>query len=587
MKILPARKRRPHAAGIVMALAVPLGAVVLTAHSAMADTVSNVTIGVPPAYVNPSNSTNSSDPDVESCTFNGQTGYCLYTSQDIPGQGQIGSNSYPMKITRGYFSTDGINWTPEGTVDGVTGNIFDESQYPWANGNNHLWAPNGYRANDNNYYLLVPDVTNLSAQDTSSVIGVSRGASAFGPFTYQNVQLRGDTTVHNGYASDPDVAYDGSRSNAYLVYANGDGANCGSLSLAPIPTSGPTGIAGGQLTAKTITINNISALGETCTTQVSPTITVQQPYMEGPQLYYTPSWGLPGVPGPWLLVFAAASSNNHVPTGCATNQGEPNTGNEVIAYATASSISTANPTFQYQGILMCGSQHEYTDQASIVPMTTQSGNTALVMVYHDGPGGGTPHNRTLHGECLMYGGGKMAAAMRETFNSGATSGAVNCLQNFDQWATVLMPYGNGPGQPNSQIVTVQIGGSSNGQLSGARAASGPYEKFYFNNDSSGAEFTGNFADTNAINIPYATWFANADQKYVNSQSQNGVLNANQFDQGLTDVFSLDFNGDGTVTIGSDNDNLGVQPQGASNASGALEANGPLGGSSSRYFALHF
>ena len=577
------RKCRLLAIGVAATLAYRLG-LALTMQSALADVVSNVTVGVPPAYVNPNNSTNGSDPDVEPCTFGGQTGYCLYTSQDVPGQKQIGNNSYPMNVTRGYFLTDGINWTPEGNVNGVQGNIFSETQYPWAAGNDHLWAPDGYRAADGNYYLLVPDVTSLSTQDTSSVIGVSRSTSPFGPFSYANLTLKGDPAVHGGYASDPDVAYDNS-GRAYLAYANGDGANCGSLSLASIPADSPTGVSGGQLSAKTITIDNIGALGMTCKTSVSPIITLQQPYMEGPQLYYTPNWGLPGAPGQWLLTFAAAASNGAVPSGCATNQGEPGTGNEVIAYATASSINTASPTFEYQGILMCGSQKEYTDQASIIPMTAQSGNKALVLVYHDGPGGGTPHNRTLHGECLMYGGGKFAAAMRETFNSGTTSGAVNCLENFDAYAWALMPYGNGLLQPNAQVVTTLIGGSSNGQLTAARGAAGPYEKFYLHSDSSNVAFPGAYAETTTETDPYVTWFANANSKYVNSQSQNGVLNANQFDQGLTDVFRLIFNGNGTVTLGSDNDNLGVQPQGAT--SGSLEANGVLDGMSSRYFALHY
>ena len=55
---------------------------------------------------------------------------------------------------------------------------------------------------------------------------------------------------------------------------------------------------------------------------------------------------------------------------------------------------------------MCGSQKEFTDQGSIVPVTTSTrtgGHTPLIFVYHDAPGANsTGHHRTIHAECLLY-----------------------------------------------------------------------------------------------------------------------------------------------------------------------------------------
>jgi hypothetical protein len=130
-----------------------------------------------------------------------------------------------------------------------------------------------------------------------------------------------------------------------------------------------------------ISINGVNALG----TAGSTCGATGQPYLEGPSLYRTDSWGT-GVPGPYLLEFAAKPTSR--PSACAANLGEPNTANEVIAYATAQS-----PTgpYTYKGILMCGSSSEWTDQATLMPLqlTDFWGNThqAIAMYYHDGPGG--------------------------------------------------------------------------------------------------------------------------------------------------------------------------------------------------------
>jgi hypothetical protein len=87
-----------------------------------------------------------------------------------------------------------------------------------------------------------------------------------------------------------------------------------------------------------------------------------RPYLEGPSLYGLPfTTGLAGVPGPYTLVFAAKPTS--VPVEC-RQFGQPNTANEVLAYAT----STSGPTgpYTYKGLLMCGSSSDWTNQATIV-----------------------------------------------------------------------------------------------------------------------------------------------------------------------------------------------------------------------------
>ena len=112
------------------------------------------------------------------------------------------------------------------------------------------------------------------------------------------------------------------------------------------------------------------------------------------------------MPGPFLLVFAAKPTST--PSGCAANLGQPNSANEVIAYATATSVTGP---YTYKGILMCGSSTEWTNQATLMPLRTLFGNdTAIAMYYHDGPAGN--HNRKVHAQCLPFGGGNFVATMR-------------------------------------------------------------------------------------------------------------------------------------------------------------------------------
>jgi hypothetical protein len=142
----------------------------------------------------------------------------------------------------------------------------------------------------------------------------------------------------------------------------------------------------------TPTVDNISGWSDNLGTCNS---TVGRPYMEGAALY---SWDQVGAPYwvPWnyMLLFAAkpnatdANGNPVPPTGCSST-------NEVIAYAT--SLSPEGP-FTYQGIVMCGSTTEWTNQVSIVqhPVIPQK----YLFAWHDG--GGTYHQRRTHLMCINW-----------------------------------------------------------------------------------------------------------------------------------------------------------------------------------------
>src|SRR6185436_10961762 len=86
-------------------------------------------------------------------------------------------NHYPMTLTLGYFSTNGITWNAAPSA------LMYESAYTvrgWVpSGAKHLWAPSAARGSDGNWYLYVPDISDLSKQDTASFIGVSK--STVGP----------------------------------------------------------------------------------------------------------------------------------------------------------------------------------------------------------------------------------------------------------------------------------------------------------------------------------------------------------------------------------------------------------------------
>lgn len=525
-------------------VAAPLGVMALSAGPASAD----ITTGLPAPYVT---TANGSDPDAEPCTFNGQSGYCLYTSEDLNLPADNHENYYPMNRTMGYFSTDGKFWTSKGAV-------FTEQKYVdkgWTpSGANHLWAPQMTAANGK-YYLLVPDVSDFD-ESHSSFIGVSTSSSPFGPFTVQS-KIRGNSTVNTGYASDPNIVYGGDTGRYYLTYADGDGTNCGGISIGWL-NSTFSGFHTGS--PKTITVNGANVLGD---------CGAGRPYMEGPSLYYTPSWNMPGVPGPYLLVFAAKPGNG-IPADCNGN-GEPSTDNSVIAYATS---NTATGEYQYQGILMCGSSAEWTNQASIIPIQTGAFK-ALVLVYHDATNPGPGKNRTLHGECLFYGAGRMAAAIRTGGTDFSASGAYQCLQNSDSSVFALMSPVNG------RVVTGD--GFGGGLLSAARIAVGPWEQNRLYSGFGTSPYNIRDALANQSTFTGAYWINYSTTQYVtpltSGISQLAANTSTSTPPGLPQRFNIKFYSDGTATFFSQYVSSGVKTQ----SSGALTANG----TAERYYVLHY
>ncbi len=557
------RKLRALATGVVASLAALIGAAGVGAAPASAA----ITTGLPAPYVTTSPS---SDPDAELCTYNGVQGYCLYTSQDI-NQGKDGyGNYYPMNQTLGYFSSNGLSWQYIGVV-------LTEQQYVnhgWVPNANvrHLWAPT--QAYGNGYsFMYVPDVSDPSHESTSSFIGVSVNTAdkPFGPFT-PVAQIRGDPNVNGGYASDPNILNYGT--DHYLTYANGDDSNCGGLSITEMQT-GSMIYTGPKYS---IPISGLSAFGD-CGTG--------HPYMEGASLYYTPNWGFGpfGLPGPFLLEFALKPTT-YTPAECQGN-GEPSTPNEVIAYATASTLDPGDPTwtgFQYQGILMCGSSTEWTDQASILPVRTNTGDIAPVLIYHDATDPGPGHNRTLHAECLMYGGGKFAGAMRTGGTNFTDGGGYQCVNNFDQNAAVLAPTQSPYTQFNGQLITAPSNGTA---MSAARRFAGPGERadFLQNGLASAPHTPVPIKYSIYYSMPYTgvAWSSQSNNDYVTAPATYSKLAANSpyiTQQGIYDVH---FYGDGTVTILSENVNRYVQTQ----ADGTLQATTLASGNPEHYLVMHY
>jgi hypothetical protein len=427
-------------AALVVCTVTSLALVAIDPSSASADLTSNYLV---------SSVVNTSDPFAINCSdaATGFSGTCLYTSSDN-GTGATGANPYPMSQTRLFTLADGLdpsvqtNWRSRGVV-------FDESQITTPNGfvppgANHLWAPAVSYGPNGEYLLYVPDITDINDPHTSSRIAVARSSSPFGRFDFVK------QIATPGYASDPEI-FQSFEPARYLLFANGDGTNCGGLSIARLNESTFTDIVG---TPQEIQISGISTLGisGSCTGK-------SHPYMEGPSMFWTP--GIAGdLPGPYMLVFAAQPST--APAEC-RNFGQPNTANEVIAYATADSPTG---TFTYKGILMCGSSSEYTNQAYIWPMTTTTGQRRMVMIYHDGAG--TNHNRKVHAECLWYGAGTIAMATR------SATDFPGCMHGVDSNAWAL----RSRGWPGQGVWSAQpTDATGNGRLYSNRAAVGPWERF--------------------------------------------------------------------------------------------------------------
>jgi arabinoxylan arabinofuranohydrolase len=452
------RLSRRRTTGLAMFVVGLIGVVVAGLNSpvAIADSSSGSLSGI---------TGNASDPFVTRCTSNGVSGYCMYTSQDMNVNPPPG-NPYPMQNTRGFFSTNGQTWTDKGVM-------WNETQYPWHETDAfHLWAP-AMAQWGSTYYLYAPDVIGPfpDGYHTNSEVGIASSSSPFGPFTnYGIVHFALAQSLR--YASDPEVFADTNGAH-YMLYANGD--NCSDLSIVGLTT--PDTIIGAP---QEVIVNGSNVLGNCNGTG--------HPYMEGGSLFNFSQSApdLTGLPGPYTLVFAATPTST--PNACTGDKGQPNSNNEVIAYATAS--SPLGP-FTYQGIIMCGNANEFTDQATITEMTTNTGAKRMVIIFHDGPAGAI-HHRQLQAECLWYGDGAFATVFR------TPTGFQQCMAGADTGAVALSPVTTNAQRNQIQGPIVSASNGGNGNLMTNRWAVGSQEKFNLT-------FNGSFMTLTArINGKYVT-----------------------------------------------------------------------------------
>jgi hypothetical protein len=226
-----------------------------------------------------------------------------------------------------------------------------------------------------------------------------------------------------------------------------------------------------------------------------------------------------------------------VPVEC-SHFGQPNSTYEAIGYATSTSVGGP---YTYQGLLMCGSEHEWTNQATITEVTMPNGAKRVVMIYHDTlPGTNPPPpNRKLHAECLWYGAGTFALATRNA------SGFTDCMNGADTgiWAfrtRMFKPEGVWSTQPSDF--------TGSGRIYANRAAVGLWEKYQVRNPSGGL--------VSPINPPAQLWhhslFALANDRVVTSESTGtGSLIANRTNVGAWERFLIVNNSDGSASFTSE------------------------------------
>ena len=523
------RRRVRRGSTACAAILAGIGLMTVAPTSASAD----VTQGLPSPFIT---TANSSDPHAKPCTVGGQAGMCLFTSEDL-NQGSVTTgypsgqaNSYPMNRTLGYFSTDGVNW--QGPTVLMTESTYQSVGWVQSSSNPlHLWAPSAQQGTDGNWYLYVPDISDTQHPATSSFIGVSRSTNGpMGPYTPVG------KVATPGYGSDPDVV--DTRSGRFgtgpqLFFADGDGSNCGGISTASLDQTDMTTI--GAVTRLTFT--GIPASWGWCNDQFGRA----HPYMEGPHVYNVGLGGWPsGVPGTvpgsgnYLMVVPIKPAST--PSECATSvQGQPGQPNELIAWLTA-----PDPTgpWTYGGILMCGSQKEYTDQGTIIPVTTSlrtNGFSPLLFIYHDGAPTSVPgHHRALHAECLFYGNGKLANSVRTNSGNGdlISSGASrDCLLGFvNQWTFGLQ---SSAGKFLSQ--------NGNAVLTANRSDIGPWERFGFNNGPGGSPISAVIGSNGAVTFNRATWGTNANPGLATANNTTSAITSTSGTNN-TSLFNVTFNG---------------------------------------------
>jgi hypothetical protein len=394
-------------------------------------------------------SENGSDPNMFRCAdpANGTTiGWCLVTSQDLNeapfDPNGPGKNYYPMSRTLGQYSPDGFTWSSK--------NIALEESRIGRSGFKHLWAPTvrwqhtptaGVK---NNYYLYTPDLTNKNDR-LSSKIFITHSTNPTKDFGLANipgknvkwVELDRGPSAPNHYISDPDIFVDSSNPGdpnaaTYLLWADGDDGTCGGFGIRRMTS--PTSVEPYTSQSQTTLVINGLETGDAIDGGAAGTEfdqglgkcfpdsggSVNRPYIEGGSIYRKADLGAPvgTLPGNYILVFPAKPQFT---PGVCTAPGQPNTDNSVIAYATATSVTGP---YEYQGIIMCGSSTEWTNQATLAKVRGSDGRERLMLVYHDGKAapGLTPRNRQTHSECLYVRNGKFQLTPRSPEGAVSVSG---------------------------------------------------------------------------------------------------------------------------------------------------------------------
>ena len=412
---------------------------------------------------------NAADPHVFRCAHPGdanQLAWCMVTSQDL-NQAPIdpsgpGSNYYPMDKTLGQYSSNGVNWYNQGTA--LTEAKIGRSGFK------HMWAPAATwvkkSSSVSEYYMYSPNLTNKNDRLSQRIFVTYSGLPMRGygdnniPGTSSKwreiIPGTGDPRYNNSsakgwYMSDPDVLIDHTTpghptANRYLIWANGDYATCGGYSIRKM-TSAYTIENMTSESQAFITINGMmngnaidggnynnefdQGLG-TCTTS-SGTL-VQRPYIEGASLYRkdTLPEDVQALPGKYILMFGAKPS---VTPGVCRAPGQPNTANSVLAYATSSSVTGP---YEYQGIIMCGSTTEWTNQGTLITVKGKDNQDLLGLVYHDGKAapGQTPRNRQVHSECLYVHNGRFLLTTRTKDGMSDLGTRGWCLRTDEQVAAL-------------------------------------------------------------------------------------------------------------------------------------------------------
>jgi hypothetical protein len=385
---------------------------------------------------------NSSDPYTYRCNQYGVPGWCMVTSQDMNRapyypDDSTRENYYPMDRTLMRFSKDGLAWSAP-TV------VLDEAVMTYRTGKvanaDHVWAPAVRRVgldtdNYGNQYLYVPALTDANKRLSSRIFTTFwNGNPTYNPFynppgfSYQP----GDPGIHEVtgapaglYMSDPDVFSDAvnwqtDTSKDYLLWADGDAGSCGGLSMRKMRNWREIEPFSNAADAQVKVTGFPSSWNCTPAGSANP-----HPYFEGASLYNMSNFrwtSLEGKPAQkYTMIFAVKPKST--PSECSTANGEPGTNKEAIAYATATNVTGP---YAYQGIIMCGSSTEWTNQASLMEVQASNGDFRLVLVHHDGkatPYDTTPRTRQLHAECLYTVNGKFIKTMRSTDGIASTSGS--------------------------------------------------------------------------------------------------------------------------------------------------------------------